>query len=182
MKTIFKNVILFLFIFSLMGCSGRKEQVTVPFTEITWESTLEEVQALEGELLESYPSSYEGTTYVYSKSYDGMDGTIKYMFDSENKLKSMAWLYLPSSDKDLEDVYSKLVSLTTKWYGDSGFNSDLVTAKGQVWYLEDGNILIGVMSTGINEAIQYQYFHPDVSSEKPQNSSNELKSVFEKIF
>lgn len=182
MKSIIKTIMITLFLLSIIGCSEQKEHVSVPFTEITWNSTLEEVQSKAGELLESYPSSYKGTTYVYAKSYDGMNGTIKYMFDADNHLKSMAWLYLPSSDQDLEDVYSKLVSQTTKWYGDSGFNSDLVTAKGEVWYLEEGNILIGVMSTGINEAIQYQYFHPDVSSEKPQNPSNHLKSVFDKIF
>lgn len=171
-----------LLLLSLMGCSSKKDVVSCPFTEITWESSLEDVQALEGEPTESYPSSYKGITYVYPKQYDGMDGSIKYMFDDQNKLKSMAWVYLPTSAEDLENVYEDLVSRTTKWYGDSGFDSDLVTAKGEVWYLEGGNVLIGVMSTGINEAIQYQYFHPEVSSEKPQNRSNNLKSIFENIF
>lgn len=181
LKTLTPLFLLFLF-FSLSGCSAKKETVSCPFTEITWESTLEDVQSLEGELLESYPSSYKGTTYVYEKEYDGMAGSIKYMFDDQNQLRSMAWVYLPTSNEDLEKVYADLVSRTTKWYGDSGFDSDLVTAKGEVWYLEGGNVLIGVMSTGINEAIQYQYFHPEISSEKPQNPSNNLKSIFEKIF
>ena len=174
----------FLLILSLLliGCSEKKEVVTCPFTEITWENTLEEVQALSGELIESYPSSYKGTTYVYKKEYDGMEGTIKYMFDDKNQLKSMAWLYLPTSKDDLEKVYAELVSRTTKWYGDSGFDSDLVTAKGEVWYLEGGNVLIGVMSTGVNEAIQYQYFHPEVSSKKPEKKPDNLKSLFEKMF
>ena len=176
------SIFLLIFSFFLIGCSEKKEVVSCPFTDITWESTLEDVQASSGQLLESYPSSYKGTTYVYQKEYDGMDGTIKYMFDEQNNLKSMAWLYLPSSKDELEKVYDSLVSRTTKWYGDSGFDSDLVTAKGEVWYLEGGNILIGVMSTGINEAIQYQYFHPEVSSEKPETSPNNLKSIFEKMF
>ena len=176
------SLFLLTFLLALTGCSQRKEVVTCPFTDITWESTLEDVQASSGELLESYPSSYKGTTYVYQKEYDGMEGTIKYMFDEENRLRSMAWLYIPTSKNNLEEVYASLVDRTTKWYGDSGFDSDLVTAKGEVWYLEGGNVLIGVMSTGINEAIQYQYFHPEVSSEKPENKSNNLKSVFEKIF
>lgn len=152
---------------SLLGCSSTPKEVTCPFTEITWESTLEDIQTLEGELQDSYYSSYKGTTYVYAKEYLGLSGTIKYMFDDEENLRSMAWLYLPESDEELEDVYADLVKQTNKLYGKSGFDSDMTTAKGEVWYLEGGNILIGVMSTGVNEAIQYQFFHPEVSSEKP---------------
>lgn len=162
---------LFLLTLSLLGCSSSAKEVTCPFTEITWASSLEDVQALEGELLDSYYSSFKGTTYVYEKEYLGLSGTIKYMFDDEENLRSMAWLYLPESDEELEEVYADLVNQTNKLYGKSGFDSDMTTAKGEVWYLEGGNILIGVMSTGINEAIQYQFFHPEVSSEKPVNSN-----------
>ena len=156
--------------FSFTGCSSAAKEVICPFTEITWENTLEDVQAMEGELQDSYYSSYKGTTYVYEKEYLGLSGTIKYMFDDEENLRSMAWLYLPESDEELEDVYADLVKQTNKLYGKSGFDSDMTTAKGEVWYLEGGNILIGVMSTGVNEAIQYQFFHPEVSSEKPANN------------
>lgn len=163
--------------FSLFGCSSGSGNVICPFTEITWESTLEDVQTSEGELLESYPSTYNGTTYAYDKEYLGLSGRIKYMFDSEENLKSIAWTYLPKSKEDLENVYTELVNQTIKLYGKSGFDSDMTTAKGQVWYLEGGNIMIGVMSTGVNEAIQYQYFHPDVSSEKPLKKQYTSKSV-----
>lgn len=171
MKQMQKSVTLLLLLttafLSLLGCSSAAREVTCPFTEITWESTLEDVQALEGELQDSYYSSYKGTTYVYEKEYLGLSGSIKYMFDDEEKLMSMAWLYLPESDEELEEVYADLVKQTNKLYGKSGFDSDMTTAKGEVWYLDSGNILIGVMSTGVNEAIQYQFFHPEVSSEKP---------------
>ena len=180
-KFIASFLLLTSFIFSLCGCSSPQKQVTCPFTEITWENTLEDVQALEGELLDSYYSSYKGTTYVYEKEYLGLSGTIKYMFDDKENLKSMAWLYLPESDEDLEEVYANLCDQTNKLYGESGFDSDMSTAKGEVWYLEGGNILIGVMSTGVNEAIQYQFFHPEVSSEKPANkksSNSVLKNLF----
>lgn len=167
---------------SLLGCSSATKEVTCPFTEITWESSLADVQASEGELQDSYYSTYKGTTYLYEKEYLGLPGTIKYMFDDEENLKSMAWMYLPESKEDLESVYADLVNQTTKLYGKSGFDSDMSTAKTQVWYLEGGNILIGVMSTGVNEAIQYQYFHPDVSSEKPANDQSNSSSVLKEIF
>lgn len=107
-------------------------------------------------------------TYTFSKDFHDMSGTIKYMFDDNDKLMSMAWLYIPESKEDLENVYQTLCDETNQLYGESGFDSDMGTAKGNVWYLEDGNILVGVMSTGSNEAVQYQFFHPDVSSKKPQ--------------
>ena len=170
---------MFLLVF---GCGASKKEVVIPFTNMTWENTLEDVQANEGELQDSYYSSYKGTTYVYEKEYLGLKGSIKYMFDDEENLRSIAWLYLPESKEDLEDVFADLVKQTKNLYGKSGFDSDMGTAKSQVWYLEGGNILIGVMSTGVNEAIQYQFFHPEVSSEKPVNSQDNSKSYLEKIF
>ena len=173
---------LLMMIFTLCGCSVSTNKVDCPFTEITWESTIEEVQALESELQDSYYSVYDGTTYVYEKEYLGLKGSIKYMFDDEENLRSIAWLYLPESKEDLENVFTELSKQTNKLYGKSGFNSDMSTAKSEVWYLESGNILIGVMSTGVNEAIQYQFFHPEVSSKKPVESQNNSKPAFEKLF
>lgn len=176
------SLMLLTMLLSLLGCGSSNKEVTIPFTEMTWENTLEEVQAYEGELQDSYYSSFKGTTYVYEKEYLGLKGSIKYMFDDEENLRSVAWLYLPESKEDLEDVYADLAKQTDKNYGKSGFDSDMGTAKSQVWYLEGGNILIGVMSTGVNEAIQYQFFHPEVSSEKPANDPDNSKSYLEKIF
>lgn len=60
------------------------QKAECPFTEITWENTLDEVLALEGEPLDSYPSTYSGTTYTFSKDFHDMSGTIKYMFDDND--------------------------------------------------------------------------------------------------
>ena len=181
-KKLLASLLLLTMVFSCVGCGSSKKEVTCPFTEITWENTLEDVQALEGELQDSYYSTYKGTTYVYEKEYLGLKGSIKYMFDDEENLRSVAWLYLPESKEDLENVYADLHKQTTKIYGETGFDSDLKTARSAVWYLDGGNILIGVMSTGVNEAIQYQFFHPEVSSEKPADNQNNSKSYLEKIF
>lgn len=157
---------------ALTGCSQRKDNVECPFTTITWENTLEDVMELEGEPVNSYDSTYGGMTYVFEgKEYNGMTGSIKYLFDEDDKLMSMAWLYIPEDDDDRDETYEELYKQTEKWYGETGFEADQGTAKGAVWYLEGGNIMIGVMSTGVNEAIQYQYFHPDVSSDGPVNEN-----------
>lgn len=157
---------------ALTGCGQKKDEVECPFTTITWESTLEDVMELEGEPDNSYDSTYGGMTYVFDgKEYNGMNGSIKYLFDGEDKLVSMAWLYIPEDNDDRDAVYDELYKQTKQWYGDTGFESNQGTAKGAVWYLEGGNIIIGVMSTGVTECIQYQYFHPDVSSEGPMHES-----------
>ena len=54
MKRLRKSVILlFLIAMCLFICScGRSKKAECPFTEITWENTLDEVLALEGEPLD----------------------------------------------------------------------------------------------------------------------------------
>ena len=77
MKRLRKSVILlFLIAMCLFICScGQSKKAECPFTEITWENTLDEVLALEGEPLDSYPSTYSGTTYTFSKDFHDMSGT-----------------------------------------------------------------------------------------------------------
>lgn len=174
MKQLYKTCsLLFVLLFALSaltGCSQRKDTVEVPFTEFTWASTLEEVLDAEGDPVNSYDSTYGGMTYVFdNKEYNGLNGSIKYLFDGDEKLVSVAWMYIPENNDDRDAVYEDLYKQTEKWYGEAGFESNQGTAMGAVWYLEDGNVLIGVMSTGINEAIQYQYFSPEVSSDGPVN-------------
>ena len=82
-KIIASVLLLTIAFLSLVGCSSAQAKVECPFTEITWNSTPEDIQALEGELQDSYYSSFKGTTYVYEKEYLGLPGTIKYMFDDE---------------------------------------------------------------------------------------------------
>lgn len=108
MKRLRKSVILlFLIAMCLFICScGQSKKAECPFTEITWENTLDEVLALEGEPLDSYPSTYSGTTYTFSKDFHDMSGTIKYMFDDNDRLMSMAWLYIPESKDDRSGAVS----------------------------------------------------------------------------
>lgn len=175
MKQLLRHIS-FLFLLTLLaattGCQQKKAEC--PFTTITWEDTLEDIMALEGSSAETYESIYDGTTYTFPKEYDGLDGTIKYSFDSEEKLVSLSWMYIAKDSKDLEEVYDKLHSEAEDMLGESGFQftsdkfADLASP-GDVWYLEDGNILINTVDTADVQILQYTFLHPDVSEERPQS-------------
>ena len=159
-------------IFSMTyGC--RKKEAKCPFTTITWNDTLDDIQALEGDSGESYDSVYDGTTYTYETEYDGLKGTIKYMFDDKEKLVCLSWMYETDDSADLKDVYDKLHSEAEDMLGESGFKyksdkfADMSTP-GDVWYLETGNVSLTAVDTSDVKAVQYTFLHPDVSEEKPE--------------
>lgn len=71
--------------------------------------------------METYDSVYDGTTYTFPKEFDGLNGTIKYMFDDEEKLVCMSWLYETDDSEDLADVYDKIHGEAEDMLGESGF-------------------------------------------------------------
>lgn len=81
---------LILLVPALSGCQKKAKQPECPFTSIKWGDTLDDVIALEGTSNDTYDSIYKGTTYTYAKEYDGLKGTVKYMFDDHEKLVAMA--------------------------------------------------------------------------------------------
>ena len=50
-----------------------------------------------------------------------MEGTVKYSFDEENRLVSMAWMYEAKDSEDLAGVYDKLHGQAEDMLGKSGF-------------------------------------------------------------
>lgn len=167
----------FLFVLTLFaafttGC--QKKAAECPFTTITWENTLDDITALEGGEGETYDSVYDGITYTYPKEYHGLDGTIKYMFDGEDKLVSLSWMYEAESSDDLTEVYEQIHSEAEDMLGKSGFkyNSEQfadLTSPGDVWYLETGNVILTTVDASDAKLLQYTFLHPDVSDENPQN-------------
>ncbi len=160
-------------LFSFMAFGCQKKEAECPFTTITWNDTLDDIQSLEGEPAETYDSVYDGTTYTFKKEYDGLDGTIKYMFDDREKLVCLSWMYETDNSDDLKDVYDKLHGEAEDMLGESGFKfksdkfADMSTP-GDVWYLETGNVSLTAMDTSEVKAVQYTFLHPDVSEEKPE--------------
>lgn len=169
--------LLFALVFCILftwGCG--KKAAECPFTTITWEHTLEDIQELEGTDSEAYDSTvYGGPVYSYPKEYDGLNGTVKYSFDENDRLVSMAWMYETDDSDDLLAVYDQIHKEAEDMLGKSGFkyNSDRfsdLASPGDVWYLETGNVILNTVDAKDIKILQYSFLHPDVSEGNPQDS------------
>ena len=149
---------------ALTACGqDKKPAFDCPFTELNWDSTTEDMTAAEGENYSTYDSLYGGLCYTYPKEYEGHSGTVKYMFDAENRLMSVAWAYSAETAEELEALYETISAATVEQYGESGYDAGGVGNYGGVWYRENGDIILTTMVTTENKALQYAYLHPLVS-------------------
>lgn len=146
------------------GCAGGKEQAAVcPFSDLTWEASPEDVIASEGEDYQTYDSIYNGSTYTFPKRYLDQDGTVKYMFDDKDALMCFAWTVQSEDETALQALYDEIHAQLVKAYGESGYSTDKSTNYGDVWHLAQGDIVLSVMNTASQKALQYSYTHPNVS-------------------
>lgn len=162
-------VICILFLFSTAACGGKESGLVLecPFTEIGWDATADEAAAAEGsDTLSTYDSVYGGICYTYPKEYNGLMGTIKYMFDAEERLMCVAWAYGCDNADELFALYESINDSVNEKYGESGYAADHPGNYGNVWYLDTGDIVLTTMITTENKALQYAYLHPAVSNKK----------------
>lgn len=152
----------------LAGCSTSKKDTEFPFSEITWDATYDDMVELEGTSDNTYDSIYGGTTYAYPKKYLDLDGTVKYMYDAEEKLMCVAWVYSANLNDDLEKPYNTIHDALEKAHGESGYNTENSTNYGSVWYLDEGNIILSAVTTDTQKALQYSYLNPAVSSKEDE--------------
>lgn len=143
------------------GCNTTKS--VAPFTDVTWESTLEEITSKYGDAAKTYDSIYGGTTYVYDTSYEGRNGSVKYMFDDKCSLMCVAFTYLAETPEEVLSLYEPLHASLVKSYGESGYNTTQDTNYGDVWYRDEGDIIISCMVTSEQNSLQYSYLNPVVS-------------------
>lgn len=171
LRTFFSvSLILTLTVSALTGCKSRPQDVNCPLTEMTWENSVEDVIAAEGDDYTTYESVYNGTTYVFPKDYLGMNGTLKYMFDDNDELMCVAWTYSSDTEDDLQDTYSQIHKQLEDTYGESGYDTKQQTNYGDVWHLEGGDIIISAVTTGTQKALQYSYLNPKVSNTKTEEN------------
>ncbi len=156
----------------ISGCGqvNPQKELDCPFSDMDWTSTTADVFAIEGEDYSTYDSIYGGITYSYLKEYQGYDGTIKYMYNDEDKLMCVAWAYGSDNIDEILTLYNEIHATVVEQYGESGYQTDQSTNYGDVWHLEQGNIVISVMATSSNKALQYSYLNPAVSQRSTEPS------------
>lgn len=171
MKRIKSKKMLYIFlslltVLSLAGC-GSTASTTLPdcpFSELKWASSVKDMEKIEGTDYETYDSVYGGTTYTYEKEYQGKAGTVKYMFDDKKRLASIAWACSSKSADELYALYETIHAQIEAVHGKSGYNTQKETNYGDVWYLDDGNIIISTMVTESQKALQFAYLSPEQST------------------
>lgn len=171
MRIVKKKTILWLSVLCLTwastGCGKSPQpEAPTPLSSLTWESSYEDMEALEGEAPDSYDSVYGGPACTYEKEYGGQKGTLKYMFDSDRKLMCIAWSYETEDPKKLDQVYNGIHGEIVERHGESGYNPANATNYGDVWYLEDGDIILSAITTQSQCALQYAYLNPLVSNQE----------------
>ena len=158
---------------ALTACGGEKETepaLDCPFTDLGWNSTVDDMLSAEGDDYSTYDSLYGGLCYTYPKDYVGLSGTVKYMFNEENKLMSVAWAYSAENADEIASLYETVSTSIIAENGESGYDVSGVGNYGGVWYRESGDIILTTMITSENKALQYAYLHPLVSrGEEEQN-------------
>lgn len=146
-----------------VGCAGKKSGLDAPFTSATWASSVDDVLKIEGEALKTYKSVYEGTTYVFNSTYEGREGVIKYMFDGNDALMCVAFTYVPETADEVLSLYNDVHDTLVKSLGESGYNTNQDNNYGDVWYREEGDVIISCMVTSEQNSLQYSYLNPAVS-------------------
>lgn len=151
--------IIFALCIIMTGCK-EIEPIDCPLTDLGWEITEEDLTASEGEALSTYDSIYGGTTYTYDSVYKEKNGTIKYMYDEEGILMSIAWAYGSDDADELMELYELLHAELEETHGESGYTANEETNYGDVWRLDEGHIIISVVLTESNKALQLSYVSP----------------------
>lgn len=144
-----------------------------PFTTCTWATTVEHLKENEGEPASTYKSVYGGTTYVYRTSYEGRDGSVKYMFDDKDALMCVAFTYVPESADEVMGFYTAVHDNLVKELGASEYQADHDTNYGDVWYREEGDIVVSCMVTSEQNSLQYSYLNPIVSKYQMEAAVNQ---------
>jgi len=88
------------------------------------------------------------------------------MLNEEEELMAIAWTYSSENTQLLNTLYDNIHDSISQKYGKSGQEAEGVNNYGDVWYLDEGNILLSLMLTSDVKALQYSYLNPKVSTEK----------------
>ncbi len=147
---------------ALTGCGDRKAVAISPFTELSWNASVDDMVKAEGDGYETYDSIYQGTTYTYSKKYLEKEGQIKYMYDGNGKLCNVSWSYTGETPDSVMTVYRDVCKDTEKIHGKST-SDDGVGNYGQVWNTAGGTVMANAVITNDVRVMQIAYMSKEVS-------------------
>lgn len=152
-----------LMLMALLLCAcGKANSFDCPFSDAEWTMSPEALKSAKGEPVEIYASVYGGDTYIYPCNYLGNDGNIKYMFSEDGQLASIAWS-LAGENEEIERVFNEIDRAETKLRGKSEFSSKNDATNGNVWYLDDGDVMVSRITANGSSALQYAYIAKDFS-------------------
>lgn len=141
-----------------------KGKYSPEFTDISFETSKEDMLKTEGNPVEEYPSLYGGTVYRFAdKDYLGLNGSVKYMTDDVGKIACIAFLYESDDAKEISKAYENIHSKLVLKYGDSGNSSKTQGNYGDLWYFDDVHIQISAVVTTEYKGLQVSYMDSDYS-------------------
>lgn len=166
MKRLKRSLILVSLLMTAMlaGCSSAKNKINCPFTDLSWDSSADDMIDAEGKGYDTYDSIYKGLTYTYPKEYLGNTGMIKYMYDDMGKLCNVSWSYTGEDEGSLMDVYNAVVEDMQKLHGDSR-NDDGVGNYCEIWTSNGGTVMANAVVTNDTKVMQIAYMSPKVSKQ-----------------
>ena len=146
------------------GCGSSSAKMNCPYTDLSWNASVDDMTASEGANYETYDSIYQGTTYTYDKSYLEHDGMIKYMYDDAGKLCNVSWAYTGSDEDDVMNVYNSICDEMAAAYGE-GTVDDGVGNYCHMWVLENETIMANAVITDDTKVMQIAFMSADVSKQ-----------------
>ncbi len=147
----------------LTACGKETSSVDIPFSTLSFNSTIEDMTEAFGEA-ENTDKSYIGTSYCYSSAYMDKDSEVRYSFDEDDKMGSITWLYESADGEEIKEVYNDIHKELEETYGQSGENTNDATQMADIWRLPEGNVtLVAVVSSDYN-GIMYTYLSPEHST------------------
>lgn len=161
----------------IAGCSSNDDSKVVTqvnkevkgkyspeFTDISFETSKEDMLNIEGKPVEEYPSLYNGTVYRFDdKEYLGLNGSVKYMTDDIGNIACIAFLYESDDAEEISKAYENIHSKLVLKYGDSGNSSKTQGNYGDLWYFDDVHIQISAVVTSEYKGLQLSYMDSDYS-------------------
>lgn len=151
----------------LAGCGSKKSSINCPFTELSWESTTDEMIAAEGNGYDTYDSIYKGLTYTYPKEYLGNEGMIKYMYDGNGTLCNVSWSYTGDSEESVMNVYDAVCAEMNSLHGDSK-SDDGIGNYCEIWSSNGGTVMANAVITNDTKVMQIAYMSAAVSKQTEQ--------------